>query len=110
MSVMATKQLDVMFSLLTMLVWFGSAGIMSTVRTVPVPELSDEQIQAARDRRRASAPKDDVTNAQELGGLQVPSNHPWATRKAVTPAEEEAKRQAVMKANQPRRGDGNTIQ
>ena len=78
-------------------------GIMSTVRTVSVPELSDEAIQAARDRRKASAPKDDITSASDLEGMALPSNHPFFTKKAVTPEEEEAKRKAVMKMNAPRR-------
>ena len=77
---------------------------MSSVNTVPMPELSDEQIAAARERRRASAPADDVTSAADIGKMgALPANHPWATARPVSPEEEEAKRQAVLRMNSTRR-------
>ena len=77
-------------------------GVMSGMRTAPAPELSDEAIQAARARRRVTVGGgEDVPRAgQELTSTAVPTHHPWATSKnRLTPEQEEAKRQEVLRLN-----------
>jgi hypothetical protein len=76
-------------------------GVMSGMRTAPAPELSDEAIQAARARRRVTVGGEDVPLAgKELTSAVVPTNHPWASSKnRLTPEQEEAKRQEVLRLN-----------
>jgi hypothetical protein len=76
-------------------------GVMSGMRTAPAPELSDEAIQAARARRRVTVGGEDVPLAgKELASAAVPTNHPWAsTKNRLTPEQEEAKRQEVLRLN-----------
>ena len=73
--------------------------MMTSVRTTATPELSEEAIAAARQRRRVSNRLERPLGA-ELGDVAVPTNHPWATSKpARTAEEEEAKRQEVIRLN-----------
>jgi len=76
-------------------------GMMTGVRTVPAPQLSEAAIEAARARRRASAgPGDRQLAGEGLASAVVPKNHPWASSKPPLTAEEEAaKREAVLAAN-----------
>ena len=47
--------------------------------TMDLPELSDEEREAARRRRAASRVTDPEQVQEELSQMQVPSNHPWAS-------------------------------
>eukprot|EP00241_Pyramimonas_parkeae_P011295 CAMPEP_0114233444 /NCGR_PEP_ID=MMETSP0058-20121206/5171_1 /TAXON_ID=36894 /ORGANISM="Pyramimonas parkeae, CCMP726" /LENGTH=212 /DNA_ID=CAMNT_0001345041 /DNA_START=33 /DNA_END=671 /DNA_ORIENTATION=- len=78
-------------------------GMMKNVRTTNMPELTDEQIRAARDRRKQEqVDTDDATLEGYLNHVEVPSNHPWAVAQEVSP-EEEAERQANLEMQSKRR-------
>ena len=80
-------------------------GMMKSVRTVEMPELTEEQILAARERRRASAAGNDNFE-KSLSEAEIPANHPWATKEKLTPEEERAAEQRVLEANRPRKRRG----
>ena len=53
------------------------SGMMKTVRTVEMPELTSDQIKAARERRRQS--RDVDASPSSLDNVELPANHPFAT-------------------------------
>ncbi|CAL8465378.1 g4914 [Coccomyxa elongata] len=59
--------------------------VMKNVRTVQIEELSKEQIEAARMRRR----KDRDIGSLDLENVELPENHPFAIKKQVSKDEEE---------------------
>lgn len=77
-------------------------GMMKSVRTMEMPELTEEQILAARERRRQSAAGDDNFK-KSLDSVDIPANHPWATKEQVSAEDEAAAEQRVLEANRPRR-------
>ena len=77
-------------------------GMMKSVRTMDMPELTEEQILAARERRRQSAAGDDNFK-KSLDSVDIPANHPWATKEQVSAEDEAAAEQRVLEANRPRR-------
>jgi len=80
---------------------------MRGVRVVTVPTLSDEQIAAARERRRRARVDEDGDPRAELAASDLPKNHPFATSAKAESAEEEAERVAkVRELNRPRRRRG----
>jgi len=93
--------------------------MMESVRTVKIEALSDEEIEAARERRRAANAAADAealarrgggaeagpawNAASELRSIAVPKNHPYATSKVTRSPEEEArKREEVLALNRRR--------
>jgi hypothetical protein len=80
-------------------------GMMKSVRTMEMPELTEEQILAARERRRASAAGNDNFE-KSLSEAEIPANHPWAMKEKLTPEEERAAEQRVLEANRPRKRRG----
>ena len=80
-------------------------GMMKSVRTVEMPELTEEQILAARERRRASAAGNDNFE-KSLSEAEIPANHPWAMKEKLTPEEERAAEKRVLELNRPRKRRG----
>jgi len=80
-------------------------GMMKSVRTIEMPELTEEQILAARERRRQSAGGNDNFE-KSLAEAEIPANHPWATKEKLTPEQEREAEQRVLEANRPRRRRG----
>ena len=84
-------------------------GMMKSVRTVRMPELTETQIKAARERRRQSRISEDGGDdaASVLRATELPSNHPFATSEAVD-GDLSAKQAAkIREMNKPRaRGRG----
>ncbi|KAK9903560.1 hypothetical protein WJX75_008961 [Coccomyxa subellipsoidea] len=60
-------------------------NVMKNVRTVQIEELSKEQIEAARLRRR----RDRDVGSLDLENVELPENHPFAVKKQVSKDEEE---------------------
>uniref|UniRef100_A0A7S0RH74 Uncharacterized protein n=1 Tax=Chlamydomonas leiostraca TaxID=1034604 RepID=A0A7S0RH74_9CHLO len=56
------------------------SDVMKNVNTVPMPALSDEQIAAARARRQKERANHKIT----LEDIELPENHPWATKAPVS--------------------------
>lgn len=77
-------------------------GMMKTVRTVEMPELTEEQILAARERRRQSSAGNDNFE-KSLAEAEIPANHPWATKENLTAAEQREAEQRVLELNRPRK-------
>ena len=61
------------------------SGMMKTVRTVEMPELTSDQIKAARERRRQS--RDVDASPSSLDNVELPANHPFATTAKVSESE-----------------------
>ena len=78
-------------------------GMMKTVRTVEMPELTDAQIQAARERRRQSRAAEGGDPRRELKAAELPKNHPFATSEATDAAAVEEQARKVREMNKPRR-------
>lgn len=76
-------------------------GMMKQVRTVQMPELTDEQIQAARERRRQSSGGDDDFS-KSIAAAEIPANHPWAMKETLSREEQEEQERRVLEANRPR--------
>ena len=76
-------------------------GMMKQVRTVQMPELTDEQIQAARERRRQSSGGNDDFS-KSIASAEIPANHPWAMKETVSREEQEEQERRVLEANRPR--------
>ena len=77
-------------------------GMMKTVRTVDMPELTEQQIMAARERRRASR-AGDANLAKELETVEIPANHPFASNEKLDAAQEAERKKKIIEANAPRR-------
>jgi len=77
-------------------------GMMKTVRTVDMPELTEQQIMAARERRRASR-AGDANLAKELETVEIPANHPFASNEKLDAAQEAERKKKIIDANSPRR-------
>lgn len=77
-------------------------GMMKTVRTVEMPELTDAQIQAARERRRQSRAAEGGDPRRELKAAELPKNHPFATSEATDAAAVEEQARKVREMNKPR--------
>ena len=77
-------------------------GMMKTVRTVEMPELTDAQIQAARERRRQSRAAEGGDPRRELKAAELPKNHPFATSEATDAATVEEQARKVREMNKPR--------
>jgi hypothetical protein len=77
-------------------------GMMKTVRTVEMPELTEQQIMAARERRRASR-AGDANLAKELETVEIPANHPFASNEKLDAAQEAERKKKIIDANSPRR-------
>lgn len=60
------------------------------MRTVHYEELTDEQVQAARMRRRQEIERDG--SSTDLDAIELPENHPFAVKQKVSPEEEELQR------------------
>jgi len=75
-------------------------GMMKQVRTVQMPELTDEQIKAARERRRQSSGGDEDFS-KSIAATEIPANHPWAMKETVTREQEEEQERRVLEANRP---------
>jgi hypothetical protein len=80
-------------------------GMMKTVRTVRVPELSESQIVAARERRRQSMLNDSnesVGASDNLKNTQLPKNHPFATSESIDAEESRTQFEKIRENNKPR--------
>jgi hypothetical protein len=77
-------------------------GMMKTVRTVDMPELTEQQIMAARERRRASR-AGDANLAKELETVEIPVNHPFASNEKLDATQEAERKKKIIDANSPRR-------
>jgi len=79
-------------------------GMMKSVRTVRMPELTETQIEAARERRRQSRINEDGEGdaAKTLRATELPSNHPFATSEAVDGALSAAQAKKIREMNAPR--------
>ena len=77
-------------------------GMMKTVRTVDMPERTEQQIMAARERRRASR-AGDANLAKELETVEIPANHPFASNEKLDAAQEAERKKKIIDANSPRR-------
>lgn len=77
-------------------------GMMKTVRTVDMPELTEQQIMAARERRRASR-AGDANLAKELETVEIPANHPFASNEKLDATQEAERKKKIIDANSPRR-------
>ena len=79
-------------------------GMMKSVRTVQMPELTETQIEAARERRRQSRINEDGEGdaAKTLRHTELPSNHPFATSEAVDGALSAAQAKKIREMNKPR--------
>ncbi|KAJ9515944.1 hypothetical protein QJQ45_016878 [Haematococcus lacustris] len=82
--------------------------VMKNVNTVPMPSLSEEQISAARSRRQ----KERANHRISLDDIELPTNHPWATRAPGAQDDEErvraqlrVRRGAPLAPNSLSRGD-----
>jgi hypothetical protein len=77
---------------------------MKSVRTVQMPELTETQIEAARERRRQSRINEDGEGdaAKTLRATELPSNHPFATSEAVDGALSAAQAKKIREMNKPR--------
>lgn len=71
------------------------------MRTLEIPELSEEEIEAARKRRAASRVTDPEQIKQELEQMEVPANHPWASKEMISEEEERRKHQQLLQMNEP---------
>mmetsp|Transcript_38559 Transcript_38559/g.64879 ORF Transcript_38559/g.64879 Transcript_38559/m.64879 type:complete len:239 (-) Transcript_38559:409-1125(-) len=82
-------------------------GMMKNVRTAAFPELTDEQISAARARRRQeSFRKEDGSPDSLYDQVEIPENHPWATAKQVSKEDEEERQANIAAQNRRRRRAG----
>lgn len=83
-------------------------GMMKSVRTVQMPELTETQIEAARERRRQSRINEDGEGdaAKTLRHTELPSNHPFATSEAVDGALSAAQAKKIREMNKPRGNRG----
>jgi hypothetical protein len=78
-------------------------GMMKSVRTVRMPELTETQINAARERRRRSRLNEDGEDASSvLKATSLPSNHPFATSEAADPDDSEKRAKKIREDNKPR--------
>jgi len=80
-------------------------GMMKNVRTVQTPELSADQISAAR-ARRAQARSDDVSPEQLLDEVDLPANHPFAVKEELPEGADDRRREQMAAINRPRRRRG----
>eukprot|EP00878_Enallax_costatus_P009008 GHUV01009420.1.p2 GENE.GHUV01009420.1~~GHUV01009420.1.p2 ORF type:complete len:204 (+),score=46.40 GHUV01009420.1:606-1217(+) len=81
------------------------SGVMKNVNTVQMEELSPDIIAAARARRS----RERANHKLDLEDIELPENHPWATRKPMSQEQEAAIAQRLQvrpRANQ--RGAGGT--
>ena len=78
------------------------AGMMKSVRTVQMPELTDQQISAARERRRQSMLNEDADASKSLKSTTLPKNHPFATSETIDPNESKKQFEKVREMNKPR--------
>ena len=80
-------------------------GMMKSVRTVQMPELTDAQIKAARERRKQSRINEDGDDdaASMLRATELPSNHPFATSEAVDVKLSAKQAAKIRELNKPRR-------
>jgi len=62
------------------------AGVMKKVNTVQFEELSQDAISAARQRRSRERANFKV----ELDDVELPENHPWATKKPLSKQDDDA--------------------
>ena len=76
------------------------SGMMKTVRTVEMPELTSDQISAARERRRQS--RDVDASPSSLDNVELPANHPFATTAKVSESERKKLAERVREMNKPR--------
>jgi hypothetical protein len=76
------------------------SGMMKTVRTVEMPELTSDQIKAARERRRQS--RDVDASPSTLDNVELPANHPFATTAKVSESERKKLAERVREMNKPR--------
>ena len=76
------------------------SGMMKTVRTVEMPELTSDQIKAARERRRQS--RDVDASPSSLDNVELPANHPFATTAKVSESERKKLAERVREMNKPR--------
>eukprot|EP00798_Chlamydomonas_sp_ICE-L_P005241 gene5241-18472_t len=67
------------------------ADVMKTVNTINMESLSDDQVLAARARRS----KERGNHTISLEDIELPDNHPWATRNKVTDEDEKAIRARI---------------
>lgn len=77
-------------------------GMMKNVRTTEMPELTPDEIEAARARRRQEQVTRGEEGVESLAEMELPSNHPWAVSEKET-EEEKAKREAQVNAQASRR-------
>jgi hypothetical protein len=63
---------------------------MKGMKKVQMEELSDDQVQAARRRRRQEIDRDGGT--VDLDSIELPDNHPFAVKEQITEEEEEMQR------------------
>ena len=80
-------------------------GMMKSVRTVQMPELTETQIEAARERRRQSRINEDGEGdaaKTRFRATELPSNHPFATSEAVDGALSAAQAKKIREMNKPR--------
>jgi hypothetical protein len=80
-------------------------GMMKSVRTVDMPELTEKQIMAARERRRASR-AGDANLADELASIEIPANHPFASNEKLDATQEAERKKKIIDANAPKRKRG----
>jgi len=66
--------------------------MMRGMKTVKYDELSAEAVAQARARRQREAAGDDL----DIDNLELPSNHPFATRESVSAEEEAMQRERMM--------------
>lgn len=59
--------------------------VMKRINTKPVERISEEQILAARERRRQELQEERV----DLDEIEIPKEHPWAVKESTTPEEQE---------------------
>ena len=76
-------------------------GMMKSVRTVEMPELTEAQILVARDRRKKSR-AGDRNLEKELKDAKIPANHPFATSEKLDAREEAERKKKIKEANKPR--------
>ncbi|KAK3277588.1 hypothetical protein CYMTET_14414 [Cymbomonas tetramitiformis] len=77
-------------------------GMMKNVRTTEMPELTPDEIEAARARRRQEQVTRGEESVESLAEMELPTNHPWAVSEKET-EEEKAKREAQVNAQANRR-------
>ena len=66
--------------------------MMRGMKTVKYDELSDEAVAQARARRQREVAGDDL----DIDNLELPSNHPFATKESVSAEEEAMQRERMM--------------